>query len=172
MVHTAEFFATAGWAWRLRKKRQCVLVDNLFPSFYRLQFVAFSGKPQLICSFFSHIHQPDWWKIQPEKPELPCLQKCNKSLKIQFWFCASVVGLPVLSLGILFFSRQASTNAVGSFHPPEQPSEKCLNNSNLSNVYFEMHPPSLPSSALQFLFIRRFIRAAPDTLTTSTADSK
>lgn len=48
-----------------------------------------------------------------------------------------------------------ATDAVRSFHPPEPPSEKCLNNGNLSNVYFEMQPPSL-SPILRdrvFLFI-------------------
>lgn len=75
------------------------------------------------------------------------------------------------SLSFLFFS---STNEVRSFHPAEQPSEKCLNNSNLSNVYFEIHPPSLSPflRASVSFFIRGFIRAAPDTLTTCTADSK
>lgn len=149
----------------------CWLIISFLPSIDSSLWLSVVNLNWSAASFLTFISQTDE-RFSRKSPNYLALQKCNKSLKIQFWFCASVVGLPVLSLGILFFSRQASTNAVGSFHPPEQPSEKCLNNSNLSNVYFEMHPPSLPSSALQFLFIRRFIRAAPDTLTTCTADSK
>lgn len=55
-------------------------------------------------------------------------------------------------------------------------SEKCLNNSNsnLSNVYFEIHTSSLGSPPLHVSFppIHRFILAAPGALTICSADLK
>ncbi len=69
VTHITECFATAGWALRVRAKRQCLLFASLSHSFYRLSnhSVIFSGKPKLIYSSFSHPRHTDenfCWKSQ------------------------------------------------------------------------------------------------------------